>query len=191
MVASFQASARFVWPVIYLIGLLAVAGVWHAYSFRTALLLLSMALGLQVWDTAPLWQVLRHHAMSQPEGPPDEQIILDDINKATRVTFVPTYLCEYAEQVSPDARDASIEKLTDLEILASRCALPANSVRHSRQTATDVDSLRFRCDTERQAAQAQVNTPGTVTMVLNGVPAEASLRAALMQRAGCAKLRNL
>jgi len=188
IVSNFQASARFAWPVIYLIGLLAMAGVWQAYPPQTAFVLLFVALGLQVWDTAPLWQRLRHDAMSQPEQPPDEPAILADVARAGRVTFVPTYLCEYAEPFDPAARDVSIDRLTDLEVLVSRFVRPTNSVRTSRQTATDVEALRNRCDIERRAAQAQLGAPRTMTVVLDGTPAEAPLRAVLMQHPGCTKL---
>jgi hypothetical protein len=188
VISSFQASARFVWPVVYLVTLLAIAGVWRAYAPRTALALLVVALGLQVCDTLPLWQHLRLAAAAQPEPPADEPAVLAEIARAARVTFVPSYLCEYAENLDPVARDASIEHLSDLEVLVSRFVRPTNSVRNSRMTATDVAGLRARCDSERQAAQAQIDAPGTMTVVLGDTPAEAPLRAALAQHPGCAAL---
>lgn len=188
VISSFQASARFVWPVVYLVTLLSIAGVWRAYAPRTALALLVVALGLQVCDTLPLWQHLRMAAAALPERPPDEAAVLAEISRAARVTFVPSYLCEYAEQLDPVARDASIDRLSDLEVLVSRFVRPTNSVRNSRMTATDLVALRGRCDSERQAAQAQVDTAGTLTIVLGDTPAEAPLRAALAQHPGCAAL---
>lgn len=190
IVSSFQASARFVWPVIYLVSLLAMAEVWRAWSPRTAFMLFAVALGLQIWDTAPLWQALRHNAASRPEQPPDEAAILAGVATAGRVTFVPTYLCEYAEPFDPNARDASTDRLTDLEVLVSRFVRPTNSVRNSRMTATDIQALRGRSDGERQAARAQLDTPGTMTVVLEDTPAEAPLRAALRQHPGCTTLSS-
>jgi len=188
IISSFQASARFVWPVVYLVTLLAIAGVWRAYAPRTALALLGAALALQVCDTVPIWQHLRQAAAAQPEGSPDEPAVLAELARAARVTFVPRYLCEYVEPLDPDARDASIDRLSDLEVLVSRFVRPTNSVRNSRMTATDIEALRARCDTERQAAQVQIDTPGTMTIVLGDTPAEAPLRAALARHPGCAAL---
>jgi hypothetical protein len=127
-------------------------------------------------------------AAAQPERLPDEPAVLAGIARSVRVTFVPSYLCEYAEPLDPDARDASIGRLSGLEVLVSRFVRPTNSVRNSRMTATDVAGLRARCDSERQAAEAALDTAGTLTIVLGDTPAEAPLRAALAQHPGCAAL---
>ena len=187
VISSFQGSARFVWPVIYLTGLLAIAGVWTSYSPRTALLLLAVALCLQIYDTAPLWNKLRRDAASHPQPRPDEQAILAAIGSADHVTLVPTYLCAQIEPVDPAARDAVTAKIVDLEVLASREVRPINSVRNSRMTATDVAALSAHCDAERQVAQAQVDVLGTTTIVLDDAPSEALLRAALVQHPGCSR----
>jgi hypothetical protein len=184
VISNFQASARFAWPVIYLVGMLAIAAVWHAFPPRAALPMLAAALLLQFWDTAPLWQGLRQAAASQPQPPPDEPAILGALVRASRVVFVPTYLCEYAESMLPEARDRSIARLTDLEVLVSRYVLPINSVRSSRMTAIDA-SLPARCDQEREAARQGLDTPGLVTIVLRDTPEEVSLRSALATRTGC------
>jgi len=188
VISSFQGSARFAWPVVYLTGLLAIAGVWTGYSPRTALILLVVALCLQVYDTAPLWNNLRHDAASQPQTPLDEQAILTAIGRVERVILVPNYLCAYAEPVDPTTRDAVVARIVDLQVLVSRSVRPINSVRNSRMTATDIAALSIRCNGERQAAQAQVDAPGTMTIVLNDTPSEALLRAALMQHPGCSRL---
>jgi hypothetical protein len=190
IISSFQASARFAWPVIYLVSLLAIAGVWKAYPPRIALILLLVAFGLQVYDTAPLWNRLRHDALAQPERLPDRNAILAAAAQANRVTFVPTYLCAYAEPMDPDAREVSIDELDDLQILVSRSVRPTNAVRNSRATATDIEALTARCASERQAAQAQLDTPGTMTIVLNDTPAEAALRTALLQHPVCSRLSS-
>jgi hypothetical protein len=190
IISSFQASARFTWPVIYLVSLLAIAGVWKAYKPRIALTLLVVAFALQVYDTMPLWNHLRRDAFAQPEQPPDQDAVLAAAGQADRVTFVPTYLCAYAEPMDPDARDAAIVKLDDLQVLVSRFVRPTTSVRNSRMTATDLDALTARCAGERQAAQSQVDTPGTMTVVLKDAPAEALLRTTLQQHPGCSSLSN-
>jgi hypothetical protein len=190
IISSFQASSRFAWPVIYLVSLLAIAGVWKAYPPRIALILLLVAFGLQVYDTVPLWNRLRHAALAQPERLPDRNAILAAAAQANRVTFVPTYLCAYAEPMDPDARDVAIDELDDLQVLVSRFARPTNAVRNSRMTATDIEALTARCASERQAAQAQLDTLGTMTIVLNDTPAEASLRTALLQHPGCSRLSS-
>jgi len=190
VVSSFQGSARFAWPVVYLVSLLAIAGVCKAYPPRIALTLLVVAFGLQVYDTAPLWTHLRSEALAQPERPPDADAVLAAAGRADRVTFVPTYLCTYAEPMDPDARDAAIGKLDDLEVLVSRLVLPTNSVQNARMTSTDIPALTVRCAGERQDAQAQLDTPGTMTVVLDATPAEASLRTTLQRHPGCVRLSN-
>jgi len=190
IVSSFQASARFVWPVIYMASLLGIAGVWRAYSPRTVLSLLVVALGLQVYDTMPIWRNLRHDAVFQAKQLPDEAVLVADVAKANRVTFVPSYLCAYAEPFDPDARDAAIDRLTDLEVLVSRFIQPTNSVRNSRMTATDIEALRAQCDRERSTAQAQLDTLRTMTIVLNDTPMEAPLRADLTQHSSCTRLSS-
>ncbi len=190
IISSFQASARFAWPVIYLITLVAIAGVWKAYPPRIALTLLVAALALQVYDTAPLWKHLRHEASAEPAQPPDQDAVLAAASQADRVTFVRTYLCAYVEPVEPDARDAVLDKLDDLQVLVSRFVRPTSSVRNSRMTATDIEALTARCAGERQAAQAQLDAPGTMTLVLDDMPAEASLRTMLLQHPGCLELSN-
>jgi hypothetical protein len=176
--------------VIYLITLVAIAGVWKAYPPRIALTLLVAALALQVYDTAPLWKHLRHEASAEPAQPPDQDAVLAAASQADRVTFVPTYLCAYVEPVEPDARDAVLDKLDDLQVLVSRFVRPTSSVRNSRMTATDIEALTARCAGERQAAQAQLDAPGTMTLVLDDMPAEASLRTMLLQHPGCLELSN-
>ena len=189
-VSNFQASARFVWPVIYLASLLGIAGVWRAYSPRTALSLLVVALGLQVYDTMPIWRSLHQWTVSETQRLPDEVALVVDVVNANRVTFVPSYLCVYAEPFDQDARDAVIDRITDLEVLVSGFTKPTNSVRNSRMTATDIETLRAQCERERNAAQAQLNTPRTMTIVLNDTPMEASLRADLTQRSSCTRLSS-
>lgn len=191
VISSFQGSARFIWVVVYLTGLLAIAGVWTGYSRRTALLLLLVALCLQVYDTAPLWNDLRRDAVSQPQPPPDAQVLLAAIGRAERVTLVPTYLCAYAEPVEPAARDAIVARVVEQQVLVSRFVRPVNSVRNSRMTATDIPALRDGCAGERRAVEAQVDVAGTLTIVLDDAPAEASLRAVLVQRPGCAELSRV
>jgi Family of unknown function (DUF6311) len=188
ILSNFQSSARFVWPVIYLTNLLAIAGVWRAYSPRIAVSLMVVALVLQVLDTMPVWRAMRYDADFEPHPLPEEPVLLSDMVKADRVTFVPTYLCAYAEPLDTDARDVAIAHLTDLEVLVSRFVRPTNSVRNSRMTATDIEGLRGRCDGERREAQANLDTPGTMTLVLNDTPMEAQLRADLSQRSGCSRL---
>lgn len=188
LISSFQGSARFAWVVIYLAALLAIATVWASYAPRTAALLLTAALCLQIYDTKPLWERLRLDAASNPQPPPDEQAILAAIHGAKQVTLVPNYLCAYAEPVDPATRDTITARIVDLQVLASRFVRPINSVRNSRMTATDIDSLRRQCSGEQQEAQAQAGVPGTTTIVLDGTPSEASLRVALMQHPGCSRL---
>ncbi len=190
VISSFQGSARFVWPVIYLTGLLAIAGVWASYSPRTALLLLAAALCLQIYDTAPLWNKLHRDAASNPQPRPDEQAILAAIGRADHVTLVPTYLCAQIEPVDPVARDAVTAEIVKLEVLVSREVRPTNSVRNSRMTATDVAGLSARCNGERQVAQAQVDVMGTTTIVLDDTPSEELLRAALVQHPGCSRISS-
>jgi len=185
IISSFQASSRFAWPVVYLVTLLAIAGVWRLYPPRAALTLLVVALGLQVWDTAPLWNRLRHDALTPPDRLPDRQAVLAAAGPANRVNFEPTYLCAFAEPMDPDAREASLAQLSDLQVLVSRFVRPTTSVHNSRMTATDIAALTARCDGERQAALAQLDTPGTMTVVLNDTPSEAFLRAALIGHPGC------
>jgi hypothetical protein len=190
VLSNFQASARFVWPVIYLTSLLAIAGVWRAYSPRIALSLMVVALVLQVVDAMPVLRAMRYDADSEPPTLPEEPILLADMAKADRVTFVPTYLCAYAEPLDTDARDVAIAHLTDLEVLVSRFVRPTNSVRNSRMTAQDIEALSARCDRERDEARAQLDAPGTMTFVLNDTPMEAQLRADLTQHASCTKLSS-
>jgi hypothetical protein len=92
--------------------------------------------------------------------------------------------------MDPDAREVSIDELDDLQILVSRSVRPTNAVRNSRATATDIEALTARCASERQAAQAQLDTPGTMTIVLNDTPAEAALRTALLQHPVCSRLSS-
>ena len=187
VLSNFQASARFVWPVIYLTSLLAIAGVWRAYSPRIALSLMVVALVLQVVDAMPVLRAMRYDADSEPPTLPEEPILLADMAKADRVTFVPTYLCAYAEPLDTDARDVAIAHLTDLEVLVSRFVRPTNSVRNSRMTAQDIEALSARCDRERDEARAQLDAPGTMTFVLNDTPMEAQLRADLIAAFGLHK----
>ncbi len=116
--------------------------------------------------------------------------MLADIGEARRVTLVPSYLCAYAEPIDAASRDAVVARIVDLQVLVSRFVRPINSVRNSRMTATDIAALRSRCDDERRAAQAQVDAPGTVTIVLNDTPADASLRAGLLLHPGCSSLAS-
>jgi hypothetical protein len=174
--------------VVYLVTLLAIAGVWKLYPPRAALTLLVVALGLQVWDTSPLWNHLRHDALTQSDRLADRQAVLAAAGPASRVNFVPTYLCAFAEPMNPDAREASLAQFSDLRVVVSRFARPTTSVHNSRLTAADIAALTARCDGERQAALAQLDTPGAMTVVLNDAPSEALLRAALIGHPGCSAL---
>ena len=87
-------------------------------------------------------------------------------------------------------RSALDQDFTDLEVLVSRFVRPTNSVRNSRMTAQDIEALSARCDRERDEAQAQLDTPGRMTIVLSDTPMEAQLRADLAQRSGCTKLSS-
>jgi hypothetical protein len=185
IISSFQASSLFVWPVVYLVTLLAIAGVWKLYPARVALTLLVVALGLKVWDTSPLWNHLRHDVLTQPDRLPERQAVLAVAGPGIRVNFVPTYLCAFVEPMDPDAREASLAQLSDLQVLVSRFVRPTTSVHNSCMTATDIAALTARCDGERQAALTQLDTPGTMTIVLNDTPSEALLRAALLGHPGC------
>jgi hypothetical protein len=190
ILSNFQASARFVWPVIYLTNLLAIAGVWRAYSPRIAVSLLVVALALQVFDTMPIWRAMRYDADAEPQSLPEQAVLLSDMAKADRVTFVPTYHCAYAEPLDTDARDVAIAHLTDLEVLVSRFVRPTNSVRNSRMTAQNIEALRGQCDWERNEAQAQLDAPGRMTIVLNDTPMEAQLRADLAQHSSCTRFSS-
>jgi hypothetical protein len=138
----------------------------------------------------PVLRAMQYDADSEPPALPEEALLLSDMAKADRVTFVPTYLCAYAEPLDTDARDVAISHLTDLEVLLSRFVRPTNSVRNSRMTAQDIEALSARCDRERDEAQAQLDTPGRMTIVLSDTPMEAQLRADISQHSGCTKLSS-
>ena len=188
IVSNFQASARFVWMVLYLVAVLAIAGVWLAFPPRLSIGLLSLALALQIADTAPLWGMLRDDARITPPHLMNAKIIEANFARARDVVVVPTYLCSYGEGLGPEALAALTDRVTAVDLLASRLALPINSVRNSRMTAIHRDVLESRCSAARSAALAGLDAPGRVTVVLAGAPAESELRQQLAAQPECSAL---
>lgn len=63
-----RASARMFWPVYYVIVLVILLQVVRSYRPRTATLLLTTALALQLLDTQGGWSVIRRHLMQPPSS---------------------------------------------------------------------------------------------------------------------------
>jgi|GEM_PF-917145 len=161
LISSFQASARFVWVVLYLAALLAVAAVCRAYRPSVAIGLLAVALALQVADTEPFWRTLRRDAVSDPPALRDEAALAAAIQAADRVTVVPTYLCAYAQPLGPAEHDALMAHVTAVDELVSRWVKPVDSVRHSRQSVTDRIATQAACAPRTPA-------PGMLTLTVSG-----------------------
>jgi hypothetical protein len=185
MVSNFQSSARFVWVVIYLVSLVAIAGVWRTFRPPMAISVLTIALGLQVADTAPLWRALQNDAKQQPAPFADEAEIGAAVAQAQAVNVVPTYLCAYAEPIEEAERNSLLARIVDLQVLVSQWSRPINSVQNARMTATNVVALSTACAAERTAALSRSDTPGVLTLVFDGAPAEAELRRLLAGRPEC------
>jgi hypothetical protein len=197
--SNFPASSRFVWVVIYLAELLACAGVWRAFRPAVATALLAAALVLQIADTAPLWQAIRDAAQLPPAAMADQPILGAAIAASESVLLAPSFLCAYAEPVDMAERDRLIARIQDIQVLASRWQRPINSVHQSRLaiphrsgSGTDTARLAAACAGQDQAAAAALLHPGshprTMLLVLDGAPAQAGLRAELLQRPDCRAL---
>jgi hypothetical protein len=183
--SNFQASARFIWMLLYLVMLLAIAEVSKGFTPVISNALLLLALAAQVVDTAPLWGTLREDAQSMPQLLPGTEAISSSFAQARDVVVVPTYLCSFAEGLEPDALATLISRVTEVDLLASRWALPINSVRNSRMSAVDRDVLELHCSHSRQNALLELDKPGRVTLALAGAPAEQELRNQLVARPQC------
>ena len=176
LISSFQASARFVWVVLYLAALLAIAGVCRAYRPPVATALLAIALVLQVADTEPFWRIPREDAATVPPAFREEATVAAAIQSADRVVVVPTYLCAYAEPLDPAEHDALVARVTAVDELVSRWVKQVNSVRHSRQSVTDRATLQAFCAEQRRNAAAHAGEAGRLTLVLSGCgPAQPSV----------------
>lgn len=187
VVSNFQGSARFVWMPGYLLAVLAIAGVWRAFRPPVALACLGVALLLQVADTEPLWARLRAYAVEQPPALPDAAMIDAEVAAAHELVLVPTYLCAYAEGLAPAAEDALVDRITQLELAASRTAVPINSVRTSRMSSVDQAGLAARCAAARDAARDDLRRTGRLTVVLAGAPAEETLLQELATDPACTR----
>jgi len=64
----FRASGRFFWPVFYVLVLSAIFVVVRGYSVRSAILMLTIALVVQVVDTRAGWQDVRKKLMASPKS---------------------------------------------------------------------------------------------------------------------------
>jgi hypothetical protein len=188
VISSFQGSARFVWVPLYAIVLLAVAGVSHCPNERRATLLLGFAAALQIFDTTPLWKTLQYQETIQRENAPDQDKIDAAMARAKSVILLPTYLCAYAQPIDLADRDRLVAHIVDLQVFASQAALPINSVRNSRMTATNLSVLQKTCDAEREAAIAGASQPGVLTVVVAGAPAEANAAKAIAFIPGCKQI---
>jgi len=190
VLSNFQASARFVWVLLYLLALLAIGGVCRALRPGAAVFLLVAALCLQVWDTVPLvrsWQV---QTAAAAEHPADEAELATAMQAADRIMLVPNYLCAFAEPLPEAEKDALIRQVVVVQVVASRRARPINSVRHSRMTATDLVALSAACSAQRASILAHAGDPGVLTFVFDDAPDEAAARAALAGRPECRALRT-
>ncbi len=184
-ISNFQGSARFIWVPLYLVTLLAIAAVSHQLRPSITAGLLTVALTLQVADTAPLWQLLRHEASVPAPTWLDEAAFGDAIKRANMVMVVPSYLCAYAEPLDLPERDALIDRVVAVQLQASRWVKPITSIRHSRQSATDSLMLRETCEVLRQAAMSRAGEPGLLLLIPGTAPAEAEVRRQLADRPGC------
>ncbi|MCK8786462.1 DUF6311 domain-containing protein [Roseomonas sp. NAR14] len=61
-----RSAARFVWPMLYLLTMLAVLVLVRRWGSRAASAVLAAALALQVWDTSPGWLPLRNRYLAAP-----------------------------------------------------------------------------------------------------------------------------
>ena len=186
LVTNFQASERFVWIDLYLLVVLAIAGLCRALPANVASVVLALALVAQVADTAPLWQALRRDAVAVPPALPGAASLAAALARAREVRVAPTYLCARAEPLAPGAQRRLIARITAVDLFVSRWALPTDSVRNSRMSAIHRRALARRCAAAREADAAWAGRAGRVTLVLAGAPAEAALRQRLAGQPGCA-----
>jgi hypothetical protein len=185
VISSFQASARFVWVPLYVVVLASIAGVSARLGEARAALLLLAALLLQIYDTTPLWRTLEAlPAIKAPQTPGAEAMMA----RAQAVMIVPTYLCAHGQPIEPDQKARLIDRIIDLQVIASQTALPINSVRSSRMSAADPNLLRETCRLQRDAAMASAAHSGVLTVLLAGAPAEADAARAIATGRICPSL---
>ena len=185
VVTNFQASERFVWIDIYLLVVLAIAGLCRALPASVANAVLALALVAQIADTAPLWQALRRDSVMVPPALPGAARLASVLARAREVRVAPTYLCAHAEPLAPDARRRLIARITAVDLFVSRWTLPTDSVRNSRASAIHRRALARDCGAARAADGAWAGRAGRVTLVLAGAPDEAALRRRLAGLPGC------
>jgi hypothetical protein len=153
---------------------------------RTAIALLTVVLGLQVVDTAPLWGRIRSAAVAQPSVITDAPAIAAVIERAQEVRLVPTFLCANAEYDDDVVRrSALISDIVDVQVLASQWAKPVNSVVHARLTAIYREQLNASCAEARNEALGDIARTGLVTFVFAASQASAPLRDELANRPEC------
>jgi hypothetical protein len=185
LVSNFQASARFIWVVIYLGTLLAVARICQAFSTRAAVTLLAACLSLQVIDTSAVVKavVTRLDELTSPLA--DEGEISGLLAQSRAVHLMPTHLCAHGEPTSVEAREALVDNLTKLQVLVSQYDLPINSVWQSRTSVRDAAALQSACRAINDASMASIDVPGVLTFIAEDAPWEAGILQQLDSHKNC------
>lgn len=154
---QFQASDRFIWPVVYAVMATSVAAVSARLPRIAAIGLLAAALVLQWFDTAPL----RADAVERFVAPPEsvfqgEQEVRDAFAEANAVLLVPDFACAM-RQFGTGGGPRRLKAIYDrLHLDAAQTGTPINSMRSAR-TSTLSSGGDDCLDSARYAAPAGAN----------------------------------
>lgn len=142
ILTSFEASARFWWPLMY--GLIVAAMIVIARRSTRPLAALSVCLAVQAVDSAPSLADFSARARVTPAVfIPDEDEVLALMRAADRVMILPTYLCANVLLADGPVRSRLVEQIVALQWLGARAGKPINSVRHARMSiVTGVSNTR-------------------------------------------------
>ena len=151
--------------------------------------LLCLALAVQVFDSGPIQKRVRDEIQAgASETFAYQPAVEAALAGAERFILTPTFHCANIELVDEQQRRWASKTIERLEFLASKTAVPINSVKNARLTRAKGLVDLPDCEAERQRALAGDWGEGTVYFFLAGSASEAALARRPSETAQCDRL---
>ena len=167
---NFQASARFMWIVIYLSVAASIVFLSRRLVASRLVPVLMVAFALQVLDTKPLQAILLgFREAKEGEIIRDQKEIENAFRGATRVIITPSYLCAQTEMKQGSKKWHVIQTIEILQYIASLSFTPINSTEHARMTSVYRHSGSPDCESEKREALNRTAGQGAVYFFVPGI----------------------
>ena len=167
---NFQASARFMWIVIYLSVAASIVFLSRRLVASRLVPVLMVAFALQVLDTKPLQALLLgFREAKEGEIIRDQKEIENAFRGATQVIITPSYLCAQTEMKEGSKKWHVIQTIEILQYIASLSFTPINSTEHARMTSVYRHSGSPDCESEKREALNRTAGRGAVYFFVSGI----------------------